>query len=247
MRWIKHLSMAHKDRAMSAVLEDLGPDAYGVYWLIIENIAAVMDKEKMVPELVYSDVQWAHITHCSPRRFRTIAQRLQQEKLISCETESKRLKITVPNILKYKDEYSKKSGHCQDSKADREAHTETDRESEDLPTDEEAAEYSDWAEGVYERHPKKKDKFLGLGALQLFRRDKKLRALFDKNHLLMCESVDWKESGGKYAPTLQKFVEDDAWKQAPSATVAFRKADAMSEARSLAAASQGQAEQRRAS
>lgn len=135
MRWVKHLSMAHADEAMSSVLEELGPEAYGVYWLIVESIASVMEKEKMAPSLAYSEPKWAQVAHCSVRKFRTIAQRLSKERLILCVSSDNRLKISVPNILKYKDEYSKKSGHAPDSKADTEEKADTQQKAETEASD----------------------------------------------------------------------------------------------------------------
>jgi hypothetical protein len=46
--------------------------------------------------------------------FRSIAARLAEKKLIRVETTENRMTITVPNIMKYRDEYSKKSGHAPD-------------------------------------------------------------------------------------------------------------------------------------
>jgi hypothetical protein len=130
MRWFKHLSMAHSDHAVSAVLEELGAEAYGVWWLIIEDIAASMEKNSKVTFAIHSDVKWSQICYCSARKFRSIANRLQEKSLIVCTSTDNRLQIDVPKLLKFRDEYSKKSGHSPDSRTDTDGETETDTDGE---------------------------------------------------------------------------------------------------------------------
>lgn len=237
MRWIKHLSMAHNDKAMSSVLEDLGPDAYGVYWLIVENIASVMEKGKMSPELVCSELRWAQLTHCSVRRFRTIAQRLNAERLIVYQSADNRIIISVPKILKYKDEYTKKSGHSPDSKADTEGKTEGEGKKtpdDPIPVDlkkpklvlvpsagktelhTQDPKFDVWAEAKYAAHPKKTSKFEALKALadRFYGRPEE-QAVFDRNHAAWCKTREWRKSRGSFAPKLHDFVPDDGWMYPP--------------------------------
>jgi hypothetical protein len=110
--------MAHKDDALSAVLEEHGLDAYALFWLIIEHIGSRMEKDRMTPELINSELKWSQILYTSVRRFRTISNSLAEKGLIVCECTDNRIRISIPNIVKYKDEYSKKSGQAQESKAD---------------------------------------------------------------------------------------------------------------------------------
>jgi hypothetical protein len=111
MRWVKHLTMAHKDPEVDAVLEKLGAVAYGAYWLIIEEIASAMEPGKDAPEAVRSVGKWAGICRVQPRVFRKIIAELGAHLVTVCETSDGRLKIAVPKILKYRDEYSKRSGY----------------------------------------------------------------------------------------------------------------------------------------
>lgn len=131
MRWLKHLTQAHNDTAICAILEEFGPTGYGIYWLILEEFAAVVDRDSTrVPSLIHSELRWSQICHCSVRTFRNFAQRAAELKLIECRsaaelmqfssrTKADRLQIDVPKLLKYRDEYSKKSGHSPDSKEDK--------------------------------------------------------------------------------------------------------------------------------
>ena len=132
MRWVKHLSMAHADDELDAVLEKHGGEGYGAYWLIVEDIAAAMDAGRMEPSAVHTELKWAQICHVSVRAMRNVIQTLSNHLAIINQSPDNRVQIAIPNILKYKDEYSKKSGQTPEPiRADREqieSRTETDTE-----------------------------------------------------------------------------------------------------------------------
>jgi hypothetical protein len=109
MRWVKHLSLAHKDEQMDAILDLFGAEAYGVFWLLVEDIAAPMEPGKMAPAACHSAVVWASICRCSVRRWRSIVMRMAEKNLIVMQSSDDRVRIEIPNILKYKDEYTKRS------------------------------------------------------------------------------------------------------------------------------------------
>ena len=132
MRWIKHLAMAHADQAIALVLEKHGAEAYGIWGLILEDIAAPMEPGKMDPKASHSAVKWSQICHCSVRRFNSIAQIFADEELISMQSVDDRVTIEVSNILKYKDEYSKKSGPSRARVTDTEADGEADTDREQI-------------------------------------------------------------------------------------------------------------------
>jgi hypothetical protein len=114
MRWIKHMTAARSDKAMALVSEIHGPVAIGIYWGLIEEIAGPMEPGKMTPSASHSVAKWASILDTSSRTFTKICKSLQTESLIFCETIGDRLTISIPNILKYKDEYARKSGQTQE-------------------------------------------------------------------------------------------------------------------------------------
>lgn len=74
-----------------------------------------------VPPLAYSVVRWSQVCHCSARTFRKFAQTAAELKLIECtsiaelkhfgsRSTADRLQIVVPKLLKYRDEWSNRSG-----------------------------------------------------------------------------------------------------------------------------------------
>jgi hypothetical protein len=119
------MSMAHADKALSSLTEEFGSEAYGIYWLIIEEIAGPMEPGKMIPAATHSLARWASICHSSPRRLSAIFERMSASGLVSLVSREtpgtyrshipqKIITISAPNILKYRDEYSKKSGQTPD-------------------------------------------------------------------------------------------------------------------------------------
>lgn len=136
MRWLKHLSTAHNDEEMDRILEECGAEGYGAYWLIIEEIAGPMEPGKMEPSAVHSDATWARLTHTHPLTWKSLKQKLGSKLLVVTRCEDGRTRIACPNILKYKDEYSRKSGQTRElsrSRAEAEADTEqTQRKPEQI-------------------------------------------------------------------------------------------------------------------
>lgn len=122
MRWLKHLSIAHDDPAICELLEEFGPEGYGIYWLLLEHVALSIEKDSdETPSRTHSVVEWARICCCSARRLRSFVQRSAELSLIvahsvadlkqfSSRLPADRLQIDVPKLLKYRDEYTKRSG-----------------------------------------------------------------------------------------------------------------------------------------
>ena len=122
MRWFKHLTLAHDDTAIAVVLELFGPEGYGIYWLMLEHVAAGIEKNSvLIPSRTHSAVEWSKICACSARRLRQFCEKATELRLICAQTApdlrrfssrrvADRLQIDIPKLLKYRDEYSKKSG-----------------------------------------------------------------------------------------------------------------------------------------
>ena len=147
MRWFKHLTTASDDETMAALIEEFGPEGYGVFWIILEKIAAQMTENDRC-SIRYSIKKWSSFVQISPKKFQKIVEFLSNEDnfpsknpLFFVKQEGKFLEIECPKLLKYRDEYSKKkarkSGQCQDNvrtvsgqcqEQDTDTDTETDTE-----------------------------------------------------------------------------------------------------------------------
>lgn len=136
MRWFKHLSAASDDEKLAELIDRHGAEGYGIYWLILEKIADKMVKGENRTNCKYSSNKWAKICGKNPRGMRkiyetfeylslfifirydkhmdTICQTYQYELDNNCISFEYHIDIDCPNLLKYRDEYSKKSGQTPD-------------------------------------------------------------------------------------------------------------------------------------
>jgi|GEM_PF-5161273 len=111
MRWFKHLTNAHDDECMSELIDEFGPEGYGVWWIILEKIAAQMDKTERCFAR-YSLKKWSKTCGISVKKFqKTVSFLSKLEKVTAkkCEKNSDFLIIECRNLLKFRDEYTKKS------------------------------------------------------------------------------------------------------------------------------------------
>jgi hypothetical protein len=237
MRWIKHLTLAHSDRAIAHILEEFGAEAYGIYWLMIEDIAAPMEKGKLEPNAVHSVVKWASICHCSARHWRSIAHRMAEKNLIVMRSIEDRIEITICNILKYKDEYSKKSG--QNTEQDRD--TDTDRKQKQIhigdPAEKPAAEAADigtpapvipidetarWFETEFwPSYPRKIAKPAALKSARSQVRSKEARGEVMAG--LMAQLPAMKSKDPQYIPHAATWLNQQRWKDPPELALAAEK------------------------
>lgn len=111
VRWLKHLTIASSDEKLSLVLDKFGPAGYGLYWLIIEQIAGQVD-EKNSTSLTYSTRKWAKTCGTSSEKLRTFCDfstkigLFNAEKFLNGDLEM--ITINCRNVLKYRDEWTRK-------------------------------------------------------------------------------------------------------------------------------------------
>lgn len=141
MRWFKHLSDAAKDEVMAELVQKFGPEGYGVWWQILEAIAATMQKGSDRCEVTYPKGTWRKL--CPTYRASRLSQIIDfleirgkilinpvqcpgdvramsvrcpgDVEMMSVRSLRDLLTISCPNLLKFRDEYSKKSGFCPES------------------------------------------------------------------------------------------------------------------------------------
>jgi hypothetical protein len=134
MRWFKHLSHASDDETLSRILDLLGPFGYGVYFLILEIISRQMKKGDSECKTTYSLARWQHyLSIYHSKKLIDTLDILHENGLIYVVSQCDLVTISCPNLLKYRDEYNKKSGVCLkkaplDTDTDTEAETHTDTE-----------------------------------------------------------------------------------------------------------------------
>jgi len=104
---------AADDEKLADVLTEFGPEGYGVWWLLIEVIGKQMDKSDKC-EASYSLDIWARKLYISKRKTTSFLTVFSEKKLVFLEYDTSnciiKIVVKVPNMLKFRDEYSKKSG-----------------------------------------------------------------------------------------------------------------------------------------
>ena len=140
MRWFKHLTNASDDEVMSELIDEFGVAAYGVWWIILEKIAAQMDETNRC-FIRFSLKKWSKSCGISSKKFQNIVKFLQKNNKIFSKLDGVYLTIGCDNLLKFRDEYSKKkkkksskspdkiqtdSGQCPRQDTDTDTDTDTD-------------------------------------------------------------------------------------------------------------------------
>ena len=136
MRWFKHLTRAHLDEALSSLQAQAGHEGYGFFWWLCEVIAESMDKTDRC-ELSHPLAQWSRLLCCHHHRVIKYLGLLNSLGLINVSqvlpsgyppvtTPSNRqvtkrstsddwggnISVSIPNLLKYRDEWSSRQPNC---------------------------------------------------------------------------------------------------------------------------------------
>nr|WP_116306286.1 DUF4373 domain-containing protein [Nitratidesulfovibrio sp. HK-II] len=137
MRWFKHLTGAHQDEKMARLVSELGLEGYGFYWLILETIAGQIEAGSNRTALTYPVAFWRKITGFSPKKLRNFAEICSKIGIFSAEFSENSLTIDIPNILKYRDEWSRKkvknSGVAPEPLRTKDTETDTETEGDKPP------------------------------------------------------------------------------------------------------------------
>ena len=120
---------------------DSGLALYGAFWRLAEIVAAQMDGKNPSCSLSYPVWRWAQRLSIRKSYLSSILLRLQKEGLVVLEGDPKcdqTVIVKMPNLLKYRDEYSKKSRQTPVQEGDTEGDTEgeqiqIEKEPESLP------------------------------------------------------------------------------------------------------------------
>ncbi len=107
MRWFKHLTDSWHDEKLSLIVAEYGLEIYGFWWRLLEIIGKQMDATDRT-NCQYSVKVWGKFCGVSPKKFLKFAGTLEKNKLIILNNSDKCIDISIPNLLKFRDEYSSK-------------------------------------------------------------------------------------------------------------------------------------------
>ncbi len=121
MKWFKHMTASSDDEKIADLINGGGVEGlamYGAYWRIAEIIAAQMEGKTPTCSVSYPVWKWTQLLFTRKSHLCSVLTRLKKTGLLVVEgdpTCDSHVVCKMPNLLKYRDEYSKKSGHTPDN------------------------------------------------------------------------------------------------------------------------------------
>lgn len=107
MRWFKHMTKSWNDEKIAMAVELGGLEAYGLYFRLLEIVAGNMEGN-CLPVCEYSVKRFARDCNLLSNRFERLLKVLEKCKLVFVTRLEGLLKVEIPNIVKYRDEYSER-------------------------------------------------------------------------------------------------------------------------------------------
>lgn len=117
MKWMKHMTATTDDEKIARLLGDggeAGRARYGTYWMINEIIAAQMDGTEPSCSVSYPVSVWSRRLVSRPSLVWSLLSKLAVTGVVTVEWDGSDIRVTNRNLLKYRDEYARKSGHSPD-------------------------------------------------------------------------------------------------------------------------------------
>jgi hypothetical protein len=133
---------SHSDEKLCDIISESGPEAYGMWWLVLEIVAKQMDKNDVKCSVEYSLSQWSRLCFCHHNKINKYLNMFHAKGLlimdyfeltppvtpplthtlpppvtggVTGKYGQGKIRVTIPNLLKFRDEYSKKSGQAPES------------------------------------------------------------------------------------------------------------------------------------
>lgn len=108
MKWFKHQTASHTDEKLALLQAEFGLEGYGFYWLTLELIAKQMEAGSDKTFVEYPISFWRKFYGFSLKKLQKLAGFCSDFEIFSIHFTKKTLRIDCPNLLKYRDEWSRK-------------------------------------------------------------------------------------------------------------------------------------------
>lgn len=130
MKWLKHQTATVDDERIARLIGDggeAGRARYGTFWLVMEIIASQMEGSNPSCSVSYPTSVWARKLFTRGSLVFSTLSTLAVTGVVTVERDGNDIRVTNCNLLKYRDEYSRKSGVTPENVP---ARTEGDKEGE---------------------------------------------------------------------------------------------------------------------
>lgn len=108
------MTATRHDEKVARLISEHGHAGYGLWWMVLEIVAATIDGDSQ-PSVTYPVTTWSHLLSLRGSHVRQAMVKLELTHLVTVEWSGSDVTVTIPNLLKYRDEYSRKSGQAQDN------------------------------------------------------------------------------------------------------------------------------------
>jgi hypothetical protein len=235
MRWLKHMSRTRKDEKIARLIGEHGHRMYGIYWSVVEVVAETLDpKTHPHPSVTYPISEWSHLLSLRGSLVMSSLSTLAVTRLVTVERSGSDVTVTIPNLLKYRDEYSQRSGQAPDTLPSKIQKQNTDTDKEKPPSPLPAAQppakkpkqnktetdpalrakIIDTAHKLHDQHPARRR--IGIGEItSLLTSIMQRQPASDRMdvldeiveiHAKWCRTEDWSKDDGQYSPGLAKYL-----------------------------------------
>ena len=103
-----------RDEKVAAFIGETGLQGYGFYWRLLEIVAESMPPGDESCTVTYSLSTWSRLLYCHHHQAGKYLGRLRGNGLVTMAKRGSDIRVTIPNLAKYRDEYSQKSRHAPD-------------------------------------------------------------------------------------------------------------------------------------
>lgn len=108
MKYVNHMSSSVEDEKHEALIDKCGLQGYGAYWIIAEKISSQIRPECVSTSLTLSWRNWARHLRVSTKTAQFLIRSMNVARLIFVTESGDLVKVDMPNLLKYADEYTRK-------------------------------------------------------------------------------------------------------------------------------------------
>lgn len=100
MQWIKHMTAANRDERLIRLRHELGTEAYGAYWLILEAIAEQLTEHSPRTSATFPVKNWRLITGLSKQKLDKLLRLSAEVGLFLVEKNEDFIRVDCPKLLK---------------------------------------------------------------------------------------------------------------------------------------------------
>ena len=114
MKWFKHMTASSDDEKLAELMSDHGLEAYGFWWRLLEIVASRMEKDSDKCSAIYTLPHWSRLLYCHHNKVSKYMGKLGVMGIVTVRSVEGKTEVIIPNLLKYRDEYSRKSRQQQE-------------------------------------------------------------------------------------------------------------------------------------